>query len=128
MTTSPHSMDWDCEMDPHPNSSLTSQTTLSLQQVSSFLQQNPHLFNQLQSNPLDDSLDIKLDFSALKLNQGTDEEILRFLEALKPVESNPRQEYCKQHLWHKLSYMGKNGDLLCEICLTDPMAETDSQV
>lgn len=98
--------------------------------VSSFLQQNPHLFQQLYNAPADDTPETQLDFTALKLtsHEITEEQVIQFLKALKPVETNSRAEYCKVHMGHKLTYMQRDGSILCEICLTDPMAETDSEV
>ena len=52
-------MDWECEVEP-VQSHFTSTTTISLQMVSSFLQQNPHLINQL--NISDDTPEVALDF------------------------------------------------------------------
>lgn len=91
-------MDWDnCEVEP-ANSHFTSATSLSLQMVSSFLQQNPHLIHQL-GLPEDGNPDVNLDFSNLKIPQGapTQDEVSSFHDAMKPVESSARTEYCKLH-------------------------------
>ena len=98
-------MDWDCEVEP-ANSHYTSATSLSMQMVSSFLQQNPHLLQHMIL-PEEGPQSMSLDFSDLKVPNGapTADEVTNFHKAMKSGESCARMEYCKLHQGHKLVYI-----------------------